>query len=190
MLRRGPPFVAGLLTGLLSTGLLLILTSSPRGQPVRLLPPPTAGPIRVHVAGAVAEPGVYSLPRGSIVADAVQAAGGPIYGAAMDAVNLAEALDDGVRVYLPKLEQAGTEPAEGISALVPDPATSLRLDLNAATAPELDRLPGIGPALATNIIEYRQLHGPFSEVDDLLQVPGIGPAKLEAIRDLVEVNRP
>ncbi len=186
MLRRGLPFLAGLLSGLLSTALLLILISEPRGEPIELRPPPSPPPLRVHVSGAVRSPGVYNLPRGSIVADALEAAGGGTASARLSALNLAAPLSDGVKVNVP-IEASGTEEA-GIVGIEPsDPSGGDLLPINSATVPELETLPGIGPNLAKAITEYREKNGPFASAQELLDVPGIGPAKLAAIEDLIEI---
>lgn len=171
------PLVGAVLFGLLLAGLLFLLTSEPRGNPVQLLPPPTAAPIRIHVAGAVREPGVLELAPGSIVQDAVQAAGGALPEAQIDELNLAATLHEGQRVFVPGAgEETVAMVAEG--QLVP---------INSASAPELERLPGIGPVLAQNIVEHRERYGPFQRAEDLLEVEGIGPAKLESIRDLIQL---
>ncbi len=107
MIRRGGVFVAGLFTGLLAAGLVILLTSPDRGQPIQLLPPPSPRPMRVHVSGAVVQPGVYTMPRGAIVQDALNAAGGPIDGAALEAVNLAQPIQDGQRVLLSESSRSG-----------------------------------------------------------------------------------
>ena len=140
----------------------------------------------VHIAGAVHDPGVHELPAASRVIDAVEAAGGQTADADLDRLNLAAPLVDGQRVFVPVV--GGTippEPATAATATTQHPAGPV--DLNRATAGELDALPGIGPATATAIVEHRDRNGPFATVDDLEQVPGIGPAKLEAIRALVTV---
>lgn len=129
----------------------------------------------VHVAGAVSEPGVYELPVGSRVAAAVAEAGGPGPGAEIDALNLAAVVADGDRIYVP------TEGEASVSA-----ATSVGpLDVNRASAVELESLPGVGPATAAAIVTERERNGPFASVADLERVPGIGPAKLAAISELV-----
>lgn len=139
----------------------------------------------VHVAGAVARPGLVRLRNGARVADAVAAAGGPAADADLDALNLAAFAVDAGRVYVPRV-------GEAVSA-VPSPdagaasAPALRIDLNTATASDLDKLPGIGPSLAGAVVAYRSANGPFRTVDALLKVPGIGPAKLEQFRALVRV---
>jgi competence protein ComEA len=135
----------------------------------------------VHVAGAVAHTGVYRLPAGSRVVDAVQTAGGLAPDAAPDAVNLAAQVADGQRVYVPRVgEVVPVEPPGGGSTVPSGP-----VNLNSATADELDALPGVGPATAAAIIAHREQHGPFGSVDDLADVRGIGPAKVEALRGLV-----
>lgn len=152
-------------------------------------PPPT-GLATVHVAGAVASPGIYSLPAGARVADAITAAGGPLAEAEADRLNLAARVADGDRVAVPRkgdpASAGGTDAAAGSGA----PGTTAQagpLDLNTATAAQLDTLPGVGPATAQAIVAYRTRHGRFRSVAELLEVPGIGPAKLEAVRPLVRV---
>ena len=187
MIRRWSVFGAGLMMGLLAAGLVILLTSPEHGQPIQLLPPPTLSPIRVHVSGAVAQPGVYAMPRGAIVQDALNAAGGPTGDTALAAVNLAQPIQDGQHLTFPSQSDVATSGTPDFPALVEpssDPPGE-RIDLNQASAPELELLPGIGPSLAQKIIDYREEHGPFASVDDLLDVPGIGPAKLEAVKDQV-----
>jgi competence protein ComEA len=139
----------------------------------------------VHVAGAVSAPGVYDVRGPARVIDAIDAAGGPAPEAELDSLNLAAPLVDGQRVYVPVVGEI-VAPASDGSALA-DPSASGPIDLNTTNAAELEQLPGVGPATATAIIEHRDEHGPFASVDDLTDVRGIGPAKLEAIRDLVRV---
>jgi len=102
--------------GLASTGLILLLIHQPKQYPIELLPPPTPGPLSIHVAGAAERPGVYLLPRGSIVQEALDAAGGPTSSADLDRINLAADLEDGQRVYVPKMTALGTSTGEEIPA--------------------------------------------------------------------------
>lgn len=170
--------------GLLAWVLVSFLNRRSPAQPVILPVPPTPLPLRTHVAGAVAAPGVYDLPPGSIVADAIAAAGGATTEADLSGLNLARPLHDGDQVRVPALaatsEPAPVEAGEGGSA----PQGQI-LNINTATVSQFETLPGIGPALAQRIVEYRDANGPFASVDGLLQVSGIGPAKLDAIRGLV-----
>lgn len=181
MFQRSGNFLAGLLVGLLSTGLLLLLTSRPRGQPVQLLPPPTPRPLRVHISGAVNQPGVYELPAGAIVQQALQAAGGGLDSADLESLNLAAPLHDGQQVVV-RAQGEGSPSGSSASA-----SSGGLIAVNTADAVELERLPGIGPVLAQKIVEYREAHGPFTRPEDLLSVSGIGPSTLEAIRDLIQV---
>ncbi len=185
MLQRVGPFLGGLFGGLLSAAVILLVAAGPRGEPIRLEPPPTPEPARVHVAGAVLHPGVYEVPAGSIVADAVQAAGGPLPQAQTDRLNLAEPVRDGQRVYLPGPESPS--PTVGAAPDAPAPLAGA-VGINSATAPELERLPGIGPALAEAIVEYRETHGFFQSLDGLLDVPGIGPAKMDLLREWITLE--
>jgi competence protein ComEA len=144
-----------------------------------------AQPVVVHVAGAVIAPGVRRLPHGSRVVDAVDASGGLAADAEVSAVNLAALLVDGVQVYVPRIGEAppaGGAPAGGARA-----AGDGMVDLNNADVAALETLPGVGPSTAAAIVDHRERHGPFASVDALLDVRGIGEAKLAAIRDLVRV---
>lgn len=152
----------------------------------------TADEVVVHVAGAVAAPGVQHLPAGSRVVDAVEAAGGSTPEADLGRINLAAALTDGQQVYVLRLGEpapplpATGGPGAGDGGAGPAGAGGL-IDVNTATAALLDELPGVGPTTAEAIVAHRDEHGPFLAVDDLLDVRGIGEAKLEQIRDLVTV---
>ncbi len=147
--------------------------------------PPTPGAsIVVHVAGAVRTPGVYELVPGDRVVDAVAAAGGALGRAATDAVNLAAVVSDGERVYLPAIGEI--VPSVTLSSAGGAPAgAESPLDINAATAEQLDALPGVGPSTAAAIVARRDEIGRFVGYDDLLSVPGIGPAKVDALRGLI-----
>ena len=152
----------------------------------------TAAPgIVVHAAGAVSRPGLHRLPQGSRVADLLDAAGGPALDADLDRLNLAAPLADGQRLYVPRRGEASPAvvgPDGGAVSGGATAAPSGPLDLNTATAEELDGLPGVGPATAAAIVAHRERNGPFTAVEGLLDVRGIGPAKLEALRDLVSVG--
>ena len=155
---------------------------APRAAPV-VTPSPAS--LIVHVAGWVHRPGVYELPEGSRVIDAVDMAGGPRNGAELGALNLAAPLSDGQQVLVSKAAPAGAgavPTAPGTS-----PAATALVNVNTAAAEELETLPGIGEVLAATIIAYREGHGPFTTVDQLLDVSGIGEVTLEEIRDLVTV---
>lgn len=161
--------------------------------------PGTAAPepeLVVHVTGAVLRPGVYTMSPGDRVADAVAAAGGALGSAAPDAVNLARIIADGERIYIPTLEEveagavanAGSGAEWGAGA--PPGAVSAAgvVDINRATAAELEALPGVGPATARKIVDDREANGPFATPEDLMRVPGIGPKKFEAMRDQVSTG--
>jgi competence protein ComEA len=148
--------------------------------------------VTVHAAGALVRPGVYVLPAEARVADAVAAAGGASPEADLDQLNLATRLSDGDRVYVPRRGEPTASPqGASVGAAPAGGATGTTraqvLDLNAATADQLEALPGVGPSLAAAIVEHRTRHGRFRTVDDLVDVPGIGPAKLAALRPLVRV---
>jgi competence protein ComEA len=181
----------GILLGLLGAGILDLLSSKPRGSPITLLPPPSPSPLRIHVTGAVHSPGVYTLSPGSIVQDAIEAAGGALPDASLGLINLATPLRDGQQIHLASTEEnasseenpSSTEPSASYLS-----STSSKLNINTADEPELESLPGIGPSLAEKIVEYRRKNGPFTSIEDLLNVPGIGPAKLEQIQNLIVIR--
>lgn len=163
---------------LLAVGVLLLVSRQPRGEGVRLVPPPSPQPLVIHVSGAVLNPGVYQLPPGSRVQDAIHAAGGLLPEADESALNLAALLKDGQRV------QAVT-PAQAQATTASEPASGIPVDINSASQEALESLPGIGPVLAQRIIAYRESNGPFAAVEDLQQVEGVGADTFEKLRDLV-----
>jgi competence protein ComEA len=140
----------------------------------------------VAAAGAVVSPGLYKLAAGSRVADLLNAAGGPTPDADIDQLNLAMKVSDGDRVYVPRKGEA-PPPAAGVGSGATGAAADAPVNLNTATLEQLDALPGVGPATAQAILDYRKQHGRFRSVQDLLQVEGIGPAKLEKLRQRVKV---
>lgn len=147
----------------------------------------SSGNVVVHAAGAVVAPGLYTLRAGARVADLLAAAGGPTAEADLDRLNLAAPVIDGAQVFVPRIGEP--VPTAGSTGGVVDggAATAGPVDLNLATAAELESLPGIGPATAAAILAEREKRGGFRAVEDLLDVRGIGPAKFEALRDLVTV---
>lgn len=150
---------------------------------------PTAEPVvvLVDVAGWVRRPGVYELHQGDRVIDALEAAGGARPGAALDALNLAAPVTDGTQILVSKAAAPGTAPVVGAPSAGSVPGTEPLVNINTATAADLEALAGIGEVLAQRIVDYRTQNGPFSSVDGLLDVSGIGDAILEDIRDHVTV---
>ncbi len=138
--------------------------------------PESTGQITVHVSGWVLHPGLVTVDGDSRVAEIVAAAGGALPGAKLDTVNLAQVLRDGDQLVIP----GPHDDALGVGGEEGGP-----LRLNSASAQQFEGLPGVGPVLAERIVTYRETHGPFGAVEDLLDVPGIGERKLESIRDLV-----
>lgn len=146
----------------------------------------TGEPILVHVAGSVRSPGVYRVDDGARVVDVVTAAGGPLERAAVDAVNLAAPVTDGERIYLPAVGEVVESTSGSLGGTSAGSTTSAAVvDVNSATAEQLDSLPGVGPSTAAAIIARRDEIGRFVGIDDLLSVPGIGPAKVDALRGLI-----
>jgi competence protein ComEA len=155
---------------------------TPLSAPTRAAKPAATKLLVVDVAGAVRRPGLYRLRAGVRIDDAIAAAGGATAKAQLDVVNLAAPVADGEQIVVPGRSAAGapaaSPPAAGSSPSAP-------LDLNSATAEQLDALPGVGPVTAQKILDYRQEHGAFHSVAELEGVPGIGPAKLAQLKGLV-----
>jgi competence protein ComEA len=139
------------------------------------------GDVVVHVAGAVADPGVYRLPAGSRVADALERAGGPGERAEPDSINLAARLADGQQVVVPERTPA----AAGASSATATPAEG-PISLGSADQADLETIEGIGPVTAADILAYRDEHGGVSSIDQLDEISGIGPATIEALRDRLQ----
>jgi len=178
--------VAGVVLFLLLAvcGRLLLRSHEPAVvAPVRVAAPAktaTSARLFVHVVGAVARPGLYRLPEGSRVADALARAGGTTRKAQLELVNLAARIADGEQIVVPRRGSPGAVVPTGASGVSTGP-----VHLNTATLEQLDALPGVGPVTAQKILDYRQQHGGFGSVDALDAIPGIGPARLEQLRGLV-----
>lgn len=173
----------------------IVLLEAARRQPPPILlttavPPTAAGPaatprpLRVYISGAVQQPDVYLLAADSIVKDALLAAGGPNSDADLDRINLAMPLEDGQQVYVPHRGE------ENPPVQLPSRASGAgdKVNLNTADLAELDSLPGIGPVTAQRIIDYRETHGPFARPETITEVPGIGEATLDKVRELITTN--
>lgn len=185
-----------MLLGIGLSAVFFLIAAPPRGSAVNLLPPPTPMPIIVDIHGAVNQPGVYFLPEGSRIKDAVEAAGGMIMDTDRDAVNLAARIKDGEKITIPYLGDtkaasilvdSGEEPS-GRSTPLENQVVDDIVNINTATLEQLTELPGIGPALAEKIILYREAHGHFGTIDDIMNVSGIGPSKFEQLKNQISVE--
>ncbi len=141
-----------------------------------------AGQLLVHVAGAVRTPGLYALTPGTRVADAIEAAGGPTARADLDLLNLAQPLVDGAKI---DVLVRGTSPAAPAAPSGAAPGSSGPISLGSADQAALETIPGVGPVTAAAILAYREEAGPFTSIEQLMEVSGIGPATLESIRPYV-----
>lgn len=185
----------------------MVLSQQTRPAPIQIAPPlptgtavPTAtpGPIRVFVSGEVGQVDVYELPAGSIVADAIRLAGDFTVEAAVERVNLAQPLVDGMQIHVPRRVVVEVEtdeaqpviqlPANGLVDAPGGAAAGGRVNINTAGLEELDTLPGVGPATAEKIMAYREENGHFARIEDIMEVSGIGEAKFEAMKDLITVD--
>jgi competence protein ComEA len=189
--QRALAYVLALLAVLTLAGRLALRNESRTGTPAAAVNmragPAPARKLLVHVVGQVVRPGLYSIPDGSRVNDAIEKAGGAKPKAALELVNLAAPVADGQQVIVPSKRQAAQAAAGGSAAGEPGGALGGKIHLNSATLDQLDELPGIGPVTAQKILDYREAHGSFGSVDELDAVPGIGPATLAELRDLVDL---
>ncbi len=144
--------------------------------------------LAVHVAGAVKSPGVYYLKPGDRVKDAVQQAV-PLPDAELNSLNLARRVTDGEKIYVPKHGEAAAVGESSMGQGIPaqQGETGGKININTASATELDTLPGIGPSLAARIIDYREKSGPFKSTEDIQKVSGIGARRYEQLKDLIAV---
>jgi competence protein ComEA len=173
--------------GALAAGATTSTSSAPEDEPSVSVAPARDGSVVVHVVGAVRHAGVYKLRLGQRVQDAISRAGGATARADTQAINLAAKVADGQQVVVPR---RGARAAAAGAAVAPGAASTAPaapVNLNSATAEQLDTLDGVGPATAQKILEYRTQHGGFSSVDDLDQIAGIGPKKLAALKPQVTV---
>jgi len=159
---------------------IFILTPEPTATP---LPTPTPRPLCVYVSGAVAYPDVYELASDSIVKDAIEAAGG-------NRINLARRVHDEEQIYVPrKGEESPPVSPPSDSPLLPSSSQEGgKVNINTATAEELDALPGIGPSIAQRIIDYRTTNGPFRSIEEIKNVKGIGDITFEKLKDKITVQ--
>ncbi len=180
--------VSGILFGLFIAAVIWVVSRNPSGEAVTLRPVPTDKPIVVHITGAVPRPGVYALPEGARVQDAISAAGGFLAEADKEFINLARILEDGEMLEIPYVE--------GFSPVIPTPVQTIitagsdtdLININTASSLELESLPSIGPTTAQKIIDYRTENGPFFSTEDIINVSGIGPGIYERIKDLITVG--
>lgn len=192
----------GIAGGLLGVGVIFLTSQPPHGSAIRLLPPPTPDVWVIQVSGAVVQPGVYELPAGSRVQDAIQAAGGFAVEASSGSINQAAPLNDGENIIIPAKTPTFAAPQPKTSAtrmptMVGESVLSTStvqfstgewINVNTATLDELDELPGIGPAMAQRIIDYRLANGLFSTIEAIMDVPGIGQATFDKIKGLITVG--
>lgn len=193
--------VVAMMLGAALAVVAMTLAQQTRPAPIVIEPPPptatpvpsaTPSPLRVYVSGEVQRAAVYELPPGSIVADAIEAAGSFGPDAAVELINLARPLADGMHVYVP----ANDEVSQGQPLLfdVGEPAAeegepdNAPVNINTAGLEALDTLPGVGPAIAQSIIDHRQQNGPFTTIEDIMNVSGIGPAKFEQMKEMIAVE--
>jgi len=180
----------GVVCGLLGAGILFLTSRPPRGDVILLSPPPTPRLWVVQVSGAIVNPGVYELPAGSRVRDAVLAAGGLAAEADASAINLAALLEDGQNIVIQAkitIDPLFAQKSAPLSVTV-EPASSRSININTAALEELVDLPDIGPVIAQSIIDFRTTNGPFTAIEEIMKVSGIGQVTFEKIKGLITVE--
>ncbi len=186
----------GTFLGLAFSAVIVMIAQTPRGDPITIPPTSSPTPIIVYVSGAVKSPGLVSLIHEDRVSAAIDKAGGFTADADQTAVNLAAKLFDGDKIFVPSRSEQATEVAlnstqavlKSRSASIITPTPAFPININTATQQELENLPNIGPSKASDIIEYRKVHGPFLKIDDIQNVPNIGPTIFEKIRELISIS--
>lgn len=181
----------GVLAGFILAGALLYVMRAPTGQPIALQPAPTQPPIAVDIAGAVTKPGLYEFQKGARIQDALDAAGGLLTSADAASLNLAALLEDGQKLDIPYKEGEApldVTPGPDLPGETPTPSSEDLVCINTAELEELMKLPRIGEVTAQKIIAYRDDNGPFSSIEDLMNVSGIGLNTLDVIRDLITAD--
>jgi competence protein ComEA len=180
----------GVLFGLLSAGLIMLVSQPKPGRAVLLRPAPTPRPVVINIDGAVVSPGVYTLPVQSRVVDAVEAAGGLAENASTGSVNLAAELKDGSHIYIPARNPSlgnSTELVGSVVGISESGDLISLVNINQASLEVLIGLPGIGPVTAGKIISYRE-EQLFTKIEEIQKVPGIGPATFEQIKIYLTVG--
>jgi competence protein ComEA len=189
--KKGLLYIAfGVVCGLLVGGVVFLASRPPRGSMILLSPPPTPRTWVVQVSGEVIYPGVYELPAGSRVRDAVQAAGGLTGEADSSSINLAAPLEDGQSIVVKAGAALNSPPAQRGDPLsiTIEPASAQLININTADLEELDKLPDIGSVIAQRIVDYRNVNGPFMRIEEIMNVPGIGQGIFDKIKDMITVE--
>lgn len=203
-LDRYKAYVLAILLVAIAAGSVLLWLRRPQPAPLLISTPmptltptpaqtPTPPPLRVYVTGAVRQPDVYLFVPGSIVKDALAAAGGATADADLDRINLAVQLQDQQQVHVPR---QGEDAPLALPVMSSSSATDTRsgavpfslVNINSASAAELETLPGIGPTFAQRIVDHREQNGLFASIEDIVQVKGIGPATFDKLKDLITVR--
>ena len=179
------PVILAILFGFLFSGLILLINSRPNGNSIQIIPAPTISPIQVYITGEVQKPGLYQLEKGSRLSDLISIAGGLTSSNSYN-VNLAAKLYDGQHIHLDE-ESKLTESSNKSETQIL--TATKKININEANIEELETLPGIGETRAKDIIDYRNTIGFFEEIEDILNVKGIGEFTFDKLKDLIVTNQ-
>ncbi len=177
----------------IASAVILIIARPPKGYPIHLSPTYTPSPLIIYLSGEVLNPGIYTLPQGSRIQDVIQQSGGLSGDADISSINLASRIYDGQHIIIPSFTQSQITDERNVFILTPDVGSfsiDNPLDINSATAEQLQQLPGIGPTKANAIIAYRESIGKFLSIEDLLFVSGIGENTFLQLKDIIIVINP
>ena len=173
---------SGIVFGLALTALILIISTPPKPNKIKILPTYTPQSIAIHISGEVLKPGLYFVKPGTRVSDLIEIAGGLSQDARVETINLATQLLDGQKITIPSIIH-GTDLAP-----VSDIIENKRININLCSKKDLESLPGIGENKAQAIVDYRNTSGEFLTVEEIMLVPGIGESIFESIKDLISTK--
>ena len=182
-MKRFQILIFGVLLGLITGGVIVLISSYPSGTEIQILPAPTPKSPIVYITGEINTPGLYTMPKGSRIGDIIDVSGGLTKSADVSNINLAQILRDGEKIIIPDISVNVDNP--NVEA---NPILKTFVDINTAGVAELDTLPGIGLMKAEEILKYRNEHGNFDSIEEINNIPGIGPVIFSQIQNLITVS--
>lgn len=182
-------YIFAILFGLAIGGVILLLNQRQKTEPIKIFPTSTHVPVLIHITGEIVNPGVYDMKDGQRISDVIEAAGGLTEKADTKEINLASTIHDGQKIFIPSSINGTANDEVVLSPSdVEQSGVEFPINLNYCSLEELIELPGIGQAKAEAIISYREQHGDFEVIEDIMNVSGIGPSIFENIKDKITVK--